>query len=110
MSPDSAGIGTSPRRAPRVSVVMPTYNGREHINCAVRSVLEQQGADWEMIVSDDGSTDGTREYLEAIADPRVRLFFQSERLGIFGNLNFCIARASAPIPRKACEALATFRI
>ncbi|HXE65817.1 MAG TPA: glycosyltransferase family A protein [Rhodanobacteraceae bacterium] len=57
---------------PEVSIVLSTYNRLPLLHRAVDSVIAQTFRDWELIVVDDGSTDGTREYLEAIEDPRVR--------------------------------------
>ncbi len=62
---------------PRVSVVIPTFNRRGMVFEAVESVLCQTWRDWELVVVDDGSTDGTAEALEAeFGDPRVRVFRQ----------------------------------
>jgi glycosyltransferase involved in cell wall biosynthesis len=58
--------------APTVSVILPTWNRLPLLRRAVDSVLAQTFRDFELIVADDGSTDGTRDYLEAIEDPRVR--------------------------------------
>lgn len=60
---------------PEVSVVMPTYNRRATVLRAVRSVLDQSFRDWELIVVDDGSTDGTSALLDGL-DPRVRVIVQ----------------------------------
>jgi len=57
---------------PEVSIVLSTYNRLPLLRRSVDSVIAQTFRDWELIVVDDGSTDGTREYLEAIEDPRVR--------------------------------------
>ncbi len=58
---------------PLFSIVMPTRNRRELIIDAVDSVLAQTFADWELLIVDDGSTDGTHEALSAyLADPRIR--------------------------------------
>lgn len=59
-------------RMPEVSIVLPTYGRLPLLRKAVASVIGQTLSDWELIVVDDGSTDDTREYLEAIDDPRVR--------------------------------------
>ncbi|HET9820069.1 MAG TPA: glycosyltransferase family 2 protein [Rhodanobacteraceae bacterium] len=59
-------------RAPKVSVIIPTWNRLPLLRKAVDSVLAQTCRDFELVVADDGSTDGTRDYLEAIDDPRVR--------------------------------------
>ena len=57
---------------PMVSVVLPTYGRLPLLRQAVASVVGQTFGDWELIIVDDGSTDDTREYLEAVDDPRVR--------------------------------------
>jgi len=59
---------------PLVSIVLPTYDRLPLLREAVASVRAQTFADWELVVVDDGSTDGTRAYLEALAtdDTRVR--------------------------------------
>lgn len=64
---------------PEVSIVLPTYGRLPLLRKAVASVIGQTFSDWELIVIDDGSTDGTREYLEAIDDPRVRSFSLEHR-------------------------------
>ncbi|MEX2283329.1 MAG: glycosyltransferase [Gemmatimonadota bacterium] len=57
---------------PAVSVVMPTFNRLGLLEQAVESVLNQTFTDLELLVVDDGSTDGTLAYLESIEDPRLR--------------------------------------
>lgn len=58
---------------PRVSVLIPTYNRGELLLEAVRSVLAQTFADLEVIVADDGSTDGSVDAVLGLADPRVEV-------------------------------------
>ena len=58
-------------RTPEISVILPTWNRLPLLRRAVDSVLAQTFDDFELVVVDDGSTDGTRDYLEAIEDPRV---------------------------------------
>jgi glycosyltransferase involved in cell wall biosynthesis len=57
-----------------ISVVIPTFNRAHRIGTAIRSVQSQTYADWELIVVDDGSTDGTRALVERMAadDARIR--------------------------------------
>ena len=83
----------------RISVLLPVYNGMPYIREAVESVLKQELNDWELIVSDNGSTDGTRDYLRSLKDPRIRIYEQPVNLGIMGNLNFLLAHAKAPVAR-----------
>jgi len=68
-----------PVRAPQVSVVLPTWNRQPLLRRAVESVLAQTWRDLELVVVDDGSTDGTRDYLEAIEDSRVRPIWLEHR-------------------------------
>lgn len=79
---------------PLVSVVMCAYNARPYIEAAVNSILDQTFKDWELIISDDCSTDGTREWLQGLeGDPRIRLFLQERNLGYVGNKNFAHQQA-----------------
>lgn len=54
----------------KVSVMMPVYNGMPLIKASVESILNQNYSDWECIIVDDGSTDGTSEYLDTLTDSR----------------------------------------
>lgn len=56
-----------------VSIIVPTYNRESLLRDAIASVLAQTYQEWELIVLDDGSTDGTPAYLAGITDPRVRV-------------------------------------
>jgi glycosyltransferase involved in cell wall biosynthesis len=68
----SAGEG--PRReGPLVSIVVPTYNRAQLVPRAIDSVLRQDYPRWELIVVDDGSTDGTDEVLARYRDERIRV-------------------------------------
>jgi glycosyltransferase involved in cell wall biosynthesis len=64
---------------PRVSVVIPTYNRADLIGETLQSVVEQTFTDWECSVVDDGSTDNTREVVEAFiaGDPRFLYVWQA---------------------------------
>jgi glycosyltransferase involved in cell wall biosynthesis len=79
---------------PRISVVMPVWNGEKYLAAAVDSILAQTLADFEFIVVDDGSTDGTAKILASYHDPRLRIF-RREHAGIVVALNFGMAQARA---------------
>jgi len=67
---------------PDVSVVIPTYNREEYLRQAIASCFEgNEEVDVEVVVVDDGSTDGTREYLEELDDDHVRPVFQEHQGG-----------------------------
>ena len=57
----------------KVSIILPTYNRLTVLRPAIESVFAQSFDDWELIVIDDGSTDGTAEYIEGLNDPRARV-------------------------------------
>lgn len=83
---------------PQCSVVMPTYNAIAFLPDALRSVRDQGMADIEILVLDDGSTDGTRDWLaaEAAADPRIRVF-HGERSGPARARNTLIENAKSDL-------------
>jgi len=58
---------------PRVSVIIPCYNGEEFIDNAIKSVLNQTYKNWELIIVDDGSSDSSCEIVEHYLDDKVRL-------------------------------------
>jgi glycosyltransferase involved in cell wall biosynthesis len=60
-------------KTPLISVVLPSYNHVDFVTTAVESVLDQNIKNLELIVVDDGSTDGTPEQVERIKDPRIQL-------------------------------------
>lgn len=80
-------------KPPRVSVVMCAYNGIGMIEQAVGDILAQRFDDWELVISDDGSSDGTRDWLAGLDDPRIRIILQDVNLGYVRNKNAAIAAA-----------------
>jgi glycosyltransferase involved in cell wall biosynthesis len=81
----------------RVSVVMPTFNRKATVGRAIESVFKQSYQNWELIVVDDGSTDGTAEMLRVnYADPRVKLI-TSGREGVSSARNKGLNAASGTV-------------
>lgn len=76
-----------------VSVCMATYNGAAYIGEQMNSILTQLGPEDEVIVGDDGSTDGTCEIVESYRDDRIRLIRNPRNLGHVQNFGQLIARA-----------------
>lgn len=83
---------------PTISVGMPVYNGERYVESALRSVLEQTLDDFELIVCDNASTDGTAEIVRDLAagDRRIRYTRNERNLGAAGNYNHAFALARAP--------------
>jgi predicted SAM-dependent methyltransferase len=81
---------------PIVSVIMPSYNHARYVRTAVESVLSQTVGDLELIVIDDGSTDGTREVLDGIRDDRLRCVFRERNVGASAGSNDGLALARSP--------------
>lgn len=79
--------------SPLVSVIIPTYRGAKTIRAAIDSVLAQTHENFEIIVNDDGSDDGTHAIVIGCNDSRVRLFINPKNLGPEGNWNLGLSRA-----------------
>jgi glycosyltransferase involved in cell wall biosynthesis len=78
---------------PPVSVVVPAFNRAAAIRPALESVLRQTWRDFELIVVDDGSTDGTPEAARALDDPRLRVIVTPRNMGAGAARNLGIAEA-----------------
>jgi glycosyltransferase involved in cell wall biosynthesis len=89
---------------PKISVCIPVRNGGAFLPSAVESILEQSFSDFELIIIDNCSTDGTVEWIEAkIAKaPNVRFYKNPTNLGLVGNFNACLARAQGHYVKFLC--------
>lgn len=79
----------SARRAPKVSVVIPNYNYARYLDERLQSILNQTFNDFEVIITDDASTDNSREVISKYdADPRVRaLYFEKNSGSVYQRWN-----------------------
>jgi len=75
----------------KVGVLIPTFNRKQFLSLALESVLDQLHRELEIIVIDNGSTDGTAELMAGINDPRVRYVVNDQNLGMAGSINKGIA-------------------
>lgn len=85
---------------PELSIVMPMYNAAAYVEHAVQSLLSQTFRDFELIVVDDASTDGSAERVHRLGDPRVRVLTNERNMGIVFSrnrgLNASVGRYYAP--------------
>jgi glycosyltransferase involved in cell wall biosynthesis len=81
-------------KSPTVSVIMATYNHADFVEQSIQSVLMQQGVDFEFLITDDGSSDNTRDVVASICDKRIRFFPNKENRGACTVTNELIQRAS----------------
>lgn len=81
---------------PRVSIGLPVFNGEKHLKEALDSILAQTYPDFELIISDNASTDRTQEICLAYAakDPRVRYYRNERNIGASKNFNRTFALSS----------------
>jgi glycosyltransferase involved in cell wall biosynthesis len=84
--------------SPRLSIGLPVYNGERYLRDSLDSLLAQTYTEFELVISDNASTDGTaeicREYAER--DERIRFIRQSRNIGAGPNHNFLPTQARAP--------------
>ena len=85
--------------APRLSVGLPVYNGEAYVAEALEALLYQSYADFELIISDNASTDGTAEICRDYEkrDPRVRYLRQPRNVGLAPNHNAVVEAASGEL-------------
>lgn len=85
--------------APPVSVVMPVRDGLPWLDDSIRSVLTQSFTDFELVILDDASTDGSLECAEdwQRRDPRIRVVRSREPLGLVGSSNAAVAASRADL-------------
>ena len=78
-----------------VSIIMPSYNAVHYIVDSIESILAQTYQNWELVITDDCSTDGTQQILEDYArrDARVRVFLLKENMGSGHTRNRCLEEA-----------------
>jgi glycosyltransferase involved in cell wall biosynthesis len=80
---------------PRVTIGLPVYNGERFVAASLDALLAQTFSDFELIISDNASTDGTAEICRGYAaeDPRIRYIRQPDNIGAAPNHNFLVQQA-----------------
>jgi glycosyltransferase involved in cell wall biosynthesis len=94
-----SGDGLNTITVPRLSIGLPVYNGEQFLAQTLDSILSQSFTDFEVVVSDNCSTDGTPAICErfAAADPRIRYYRNAANLGAPANYNAAFHRSSGEL-------------
>jgi glycosyltransferase involved in cell wall biosynthesis len=88
---------------PLVSVCIPLFNGMPFIEEAVQSVLNQTLPDWELVITDDHSTDDAPARIARFNDPRIRYMLNPGDPGPEGNWNACLLEARGRYAKLLCQ-------
>ena len=78
---------------PIVSICVPTFNGVVTVSETIQSILRQSFQQWELVISDDESTDNTLTKIKEFDDPRIRIISRRQRTTPADNWNHCIEHA-----------------
>src|SRR5580698_6795680 len=70
-----------------VSVILPVYNGANHVSGAIESILNQSLRDFELIIINDGSNDNSGNIIKSFSDPRIRYLDNEYNKGLIATLN-----------------------
>ncbi len=80
-------MNSSLKKNPKVTILMPVYNGENYLREAIDSILNQTLTDFEFLIINDGSTDLSEEIIRSYTDPRTRLVNNEINLGLIETLN-----------------------
>jgi glycosyltransferase involved in cell wall biosynthesis len=79
---------------PLVTIAVVTYNSDKYVESAIRSILSSSYEHFELIISDDASTDNTWKIIQSFNDSRIKAFQNEKNIGEYPNRNKCITKAS----------------
>jgi Glycosyltransferases involved in cell wall biogenesis len=74
----------------KVSVILPVYNAERYLSDAINSIVGQTFTDWELVIINDGSTDGSDQIISKFTDSRIHYYQNEENLGLIKTLNKAI--------------------
>ena len=80
---------------PHFSVIIPLYNKAPYVRKAVESVVGQTHEDWELVIVDNGSTDGSSDVVASISDPRIQTVRLEDNIGPGAARNRGVAESTA---------------
>jgi glycosyltransferase involved in cell wall biosynthesis len=77
---------------PLISVIMPVYNAERFVSKAIDSIINQTYKNWELLICDDASTDGSLTEIEKFTDQRIRLYRNAKNVGSLLTRNFLFTK------------------
>lgn len=89
--------------APKISVLLPVFNGERYLKECIASILGQSMQDFELIIGDNCSTDLSSKIIADFSDPRIRYCHRDSNLGLFANLNQLVRDTRSPLLRILCH-------
>lgn len=88
---------------PKISILLPVFNGQRYIRECINSILNQSFTNFELLISNDCSTDDSHNIIQEFSDPRIIYLSNQKNQGLFKNLNLILKLANAPIIRFICQ-------
>ena len=79
---------------PKYSIIVPVFNGMPYLKACIESIVSQVYTDYELIISDDNSTDGSREYLQSINHPNVKVLLPEKGKSMAEHWEWALSFAS----------------
>ena len=76
-----------------VSVIIPVYNSVRYVAQAIKSIIHQDFSDFELLIIDDASEDGTTQVLASFTDPRIRIERNEQHIGNYASRNKGLRKA-----------------
>ena len=87
---------------PFFSICIPTYNTADYIGEAIQSVLNQTFTDYEIVISDNCSTDNTKELVDLFKSDKIKYFQNHENIGLYPNMSLAVKRAKGKYIQVLC--------
>ena len=82
------------KNTPKYSIIVPTYNGIQYLPTCIETIISQDYKDYELIISDDHSSDGTREYLESLNHPNIAVIYPPESLSMTEHWEWALSHST----------------
>lgn len=77
----------------KYSIIIPVNNVIAYLHATIGTIISQNYKDYELIISDDSSTDGTAEYIDSLAHPNIRILHTQNRLTVAGHFDWALSHA-----------------